>query len=127
MLKFEKIKFRSASMKIACFLRRQRKVLGVFVEENGHQLASFFECTFLSMNIDPKCFVILLLNVLLSFFCPTVVFKCFLGPKAPHRLYLMEIGQPNSAAMQATAPVGSPECIFPSKKHFWPPTRPPQT
>ena len=24
----------------------------------------------------------------------------------------MEIGQPNSAAMQATAPVGSPECTF---------------
>ena len=53
------------------------KVLAGFIEENGHQLASFFECTFLSMNIDLKCFVILLLIVLLSFFCPTVVFKSF--------------------------------------------------
>ena len=39
-------------------------------------------------------------------------FLMFFGPKAPHRLYLMEIGQRNSAPMQATAPVGSPECTF---------------
>ena len=41
-----------------------------------------------------------------------MVLKYFFEPKAPHRLYLMEIGQPNSAAMQATAPFGSPECTF---------------